>query len=189
MGALYGRGGTSGSSSAFEHVFVGEIKQRGVVKKRFLTSTIGFKLCETGFSIPNPMPVFTDACPICLKEFQTRQVVSRVCSGPHYMHSDCYLNRSHRDGRLVVLACPICRRKINEKEVVQLGVLDNEELVQVERWSIPSAPPSPPRPHQLIPHIPPPQPPPPPPPQPPVPSSPFRLGLGNLRRSMSNPSL
>lgn len=26
---LYGRGGTSGSSSAFEHVFVGEIKQRG----------------------------------------------------------------------------------------------------------------------------------------------------------------
>lgn len=26
---LYGRGGTSGSSSAFEHVFVGEIKQSG----------------------------------------------------------------------------------------------------------------------------------------------------------------
>lgn len=26
---LYGRGGTSGSSSAFEHVFVGEVKQRG----------------------------------------------------------------------------------------------------------------------------------------------------------------
>lgn len=26
---LYGRGGTSGCSSAFEHVFVGEIKQRG----------------------------------------------------------------------------------------------------------------------------------------------------------------
>lgn len=26
---LYARGGTSGSSSAFEHVFVGEIKQRG----------------------------------------------------------------------------------------------------------------------------------------------------------------
>ncbi|KAE8661854.1 26S proteasome regulatory subunit family protein [Hibiscus syriacus] len=26
---LYGRGGTSGSSSAFEHVFVGEIKQCG----------------------------------------------------------------------------------------------------------------------------------------------------------------
>lgn len=26
---LYGRGGTSGSSSSFEHVFVGEIKQRG----------------------------------------------------------------------------------------------------------------------------------------------------------------
>ena len=28
---LYGRGGTSGSSSAFEHVFVGEIKQSGEV--------------------------------------------------------------------------------------------------------------------------------------------------------------
>ncbi|XP_057416877.1 uncharacterized protein LOC130711329 [Lotus japonicus] len=28
---LYGRGGTSGSSSAFEHVFVGEIKQQGEV--------------------------------------------------------------------------------------------------------------------------------------------------------------
>lgn len=28
---LYGRGGTSGSSSAFEHVFVGEIKQNGEV--------------------------------------------------------------------------------------------------------------------------------------------------------------
>nr|pir probable serine proteinase - Arabidopsis thaliana [Arabidopsis thaliana] len=38
---LYGRGGTSGSSSAFEHVFVGEIKQSGGNKS--LDSITGFR--------------------------------------------------------------------------------------------------------------------------------------------------
>ncbi|XP_050378302.1 uncharacterized protein LOC126795517 [Argentina anserina] len=47
---LYGRGGTSGCSSAFEHVFVGEIKQRG--EKRFLASTIGFRLCYRTDTLP-----------------------------------------------------------------------------------------------------------------------------------------
>ncbi|KAK9927787.1 hypothetical protein M0R45_024953 [Rubus argutus] len=44
---LYGRGGTSGSSSAFEHVFVGEIKQRGEEEVSGFHNWIQFYLEET----------------------------------------------------------------------------------------------------------------------------------------------
>ncbi|KAL7149982.1 hypothetical protein ABFS83_05G078300 [Erythranthe nasuta] len=44
---LYGRGGTSGSSSAFEHVFVGEIKQRGEQQVSGFHNWIQFYLEES----------------------------------------------------------------------------------------------------------------------------------------------
>ncbi|XP_062146377.1 uncharacterized protein LOC133854277 isoform X1 [Alnus glutinosa] len=43
---LYGRGGTYGSSSAFEHVFVGEIKQRGEVEVSGFHNWLQFYLEE-----------------------------------------------------------------------------------------------------------------------------------------------
>ncbi|KAL9246900.1 hypothetical protein vseg_020380 [Gypsophila vaccaria] len=65
---LYGRGGTSGSSSSFEHVFVGEIKQRGEHQVSGFHNWLQFYLEEAkgrvdyqGFILPRRRGQFPDS--------------------------------------------------------------------------------------------------------------------------------
>ncbi|KAK9716257.1 hypothetical protein RND81_06G221600 [Saponaria officinalis] len=65
---LYGRGGTSGSSSSFEHVFVGEIKQRGEQQVSGFHNWLQFYLEEAkgrvdyqGFILPRRRGQFPDS--------------------------------------------------------------------------------------------------------------------------------
>ncbi|XP_010677201.2 uncharacterized protein LOC104892879 [Beta vulgaris subsp. vulgaris] len=65
---LYGRGGTSGSSSSFEHVFVGEIKQRGEQEVSGFHNWLQFYLEEAkgsadyqGYILPRRHGQFPDA--------------------------------------------------------------------------------------------------------------------------------
>ncbi|XP_074269728.1 uncharacterized protein LOC141592795 [Silene latifolia] len=85
---LYGRGGTSGSSSSFEHVFVGEIKERGEQQVSGFHNWLQFYLEEAkgrvdyqGFILPRRRGQFPDSeTQLITVQFEWNGVLKSVSS-------------------------------------------------------------------------------------------------------------